>query len=99
MADGADLPPDDAALLAVGAHGMLSSVSVAKATIATLRLHWGRLDEATVLRLLGRAEDQLGFLADALADLVRGIPSEARQALDQLQPPADPSGPPPPRRS
>ncbi len=86
MADGTAIPPDDAALLAVGAHGMLSSVSVAKATIATLRLHWGRIDEETTLRLLGRAEDQLTFLGEALADLVRGIPSDARQALDALAP-------------
>ena len=90
MADGADPHPEDAALLAVGAHGLLSSVSVAKATIATLRLHWARLDEETILRLLGRAEDQLAFLGEALADLVRGIPADARQALDAMQP-TDPS--------
>ena len=91
MADGADPQLDDATLLAVGAHGMLSSVSVAKATIATLRLHWARLDEETMLRLLARAEEQLAFLGEALADLVRGIPVEARQALDAMQP-KDPAG-------
>ena len=74
----------DATLTSVAAHGMLNSVGVAKATISTIRLHWNRLDEETVLRLLVRAEAQLTFLGDTLGDLVRGIPSEARQLLDTL---------------
>lgn len=74
----------DAAITSVAAHGMLNSLGVAKATISTIRLHWGRLDDETVLRLLVRAEAQLTFLGDTLGDLVRGIPSEARQFLDTL---------------
>ena len=74
----------DAAITSVAAHGMLNSVGVAKATISTIRLHWDRLDEETILRLLLRAEAQLTFLGDTLGDLVRGIPSETRQFLDAL---------------
>ncbi len=77
-------PSDDAALTSVAAHGMLNSVGVAKATVATLRLHWGQIDEDTCLRLLARAEEQLGFLADSLVELVRGIPVETRDFLDGL---------------
>ena len=74
----------DAALTSVAAHGMLNSLGVAKATVSTIRLHWSRLDEETILRLLVRAEAQLTFLGDTLGDLVRGIPSEARAFLDTL---------------
>jgi hypothetical protein len=77
--------PDDAALTSVAAHGLLNSVGVAKATVATIRLHWGTLDEATCLRLLERAEEQLSFLGESLSDLVRGIPGDTRQYLDGLQ--------------
>ena len=81
-----DLEPHaiDAALTSVAAHGMLNSLGVAKATISTIRLHWNRLDEETCLRLLLRAEAQLTFLGDTLADLVRGIPAETREFLDAL---------------
>ena len=76
---------DNAAITSVAAHGMLNSLSVAKATVATLRLHWSQLDEETCLRLLGRAEEQLGFLGETLLDIVRGIPSETREYLDTLR--------------
>ena len=79
----------DAAVASVSAHGMLNSLGVAKATVATLRLHWASLDEETCLRLLGRAEEQLTFLGESLADLVRGIPGETRDFLDTLQPRRD----------
>jgi hypothetical protein len=82
--DRMDSAQADAALTSVAAHGMLNSLGVARATIATLRLHWGRLDEETCQRLLQRAEDQLTFLTDSLADLVRGIPGEARRELDEI---------------
>jgi hypothetical protein len=73
-----------AAITSVAAHGLLNSVGVAKATVATLRLHWGSLDEATCLRLLARAEEQLSFLGESLSDLVRGIPGDTRAYLDAL---------------
>jgi len=79
-----DPAKNDAALTSVAAHGMLNSLGVARATVATLRLHWGRLDDETCLRLLQRAEDQLTFLGDTLGDLVRGIPGEARRVLDEI---------------
>lgn len=85
MADGSEGRNDGAAITSVAAHGMLNSLGVAKATVATLRLHWSKLDEETCIRLLTRAEEQLGFLGDSLADLARGIPGETREFLDSLQ--------------
>jgi hypothetical protein len=84
MADGPPGSSDEAGLLSVAAHGMLQSLGIAKATIATLRLHWGDLDEATSRRLLERAEEHLAFLGESLIDLVRGTPAEVREALDAL---------------
>lgn len=75
----------DAGLLSVEAHGMLNSLTVALATVATLRLSWGEIDDAHCLRLLGRAEEQLVLLSDTLTDLVRGIPAETRTFLDELR--------------
>ena len=69
-------------MLSVASHGMLNSVGVAKATVATLRIHWGALDDDTCLRLLARAEEQLTFLGETLHDLVRGLPAETRDFLD-----------------
>ena len=74
----------DAAITSVAAHGMLNALAVARATVTTLRTHWTRLDPETCENLLGRAEDQLAFLGDLLGDLVRGIPPETRQVLDEL---------------
>ena len=80
-----DTEGNDAALTSVVAHGMLNSLGVARATVATLRLHWTRLDDETCLRLLQRAEEQLAFLSESLADIVRGIPGEARRVLDEIE--------------
>lgn len=74
-----------AAITSVAAHGMLNSLGVAKATVATLRLHWSQLDDDTCTRLLGRAEEQLGFLGDTLLDIVRGLPPETREFLDSMR--------------
>jgi hypothetical protein len=95
-----DTAQTDAALTSVAAHGMLNSLGVARATVATLRLNWSRLDEATCLRLLQRAEDQLAFLSEMLGDLVRGIPGETRSVLDEIDLSRhDPSGREGPSRS
>lgn len=75
----------DAGLLSVEAHGMLNSLTVALATVATLRSSWGEIDEEHCLRLLGRAEEQLVLLSDTLTDLVRGIPIDTRTFLDELR--------------
>ena len=85
MAECAEPRNDTAAITSVAAHGMLNSLGVAKATVATLRLHWDKLDQETCVKLLTRAEEQLGFLGDSLSDLVRGIPGETREFLDSLQ--------------
>jgi hypothetical protein len=84
MAEDPDDAGIDAALSSVAAHGMLNSVAVARATLTTLRLHWARFDPQAREQLLLRAEAHLVFLGDLLGDLVRGIPAEARDALDAL---------------
>ena len=89
MAEQTEDRTEESAITSVAAHGMLNSLGVAKATVATLRLHWGKIDDETCVRLLGRAEEQLGFLAESLTDLVRGIPTETRHFLDSLQERAD----------
>jgi hypothetical protein len=85
MAEDGTTDADSAAITSVAAHGMLNSLGVARATIATLRLHWAQLDEETCVRLLGRAEEQLTFLGETLSDIVRGIPSDTRAYLDTLR--------------
>lgn len=84
MADGTAPGTSDASINAVAAHGMLHSLTVAKGSVETVRQHWERLDPETRLRLLARAEEHLAFLSQSLGDLIRGIPSEARQFLDSL---------------
>ena len=85
MADGTGPGSSDASINAVAAHGMLHSLTVAKGAVETVRQHWESLDPETRVRLLARAEEHLAFLAESLSDLIRGIPSEAREFLDSLQ--------------
>ncbi len=75
----------DLGLTALEAHGMLNSLSVVRATVSTIRLHWGRIEDERCIELLERAEEQLVFLSDSLSDLVRGLPSDAREFLDELR--------------
>src|SRR5438874_560703 len=86
-------PVDADASISVAAHGMLNALSVARATVTTIRTHWSHFDDDTRDRLLSRAEEQLAFLGDLLGDLVRGIPPETRAVLDELRverrPPTD----------
>jgi hypothetical protein len=84
MADGTGSGSNDASINAVAAHGMLHALTVAKGAVETVRQHWERLDPETRVRLLSRAEEHLAFLAESLGDLIRGIPSEAREFLDSL---------------
>lgn len=74
----------DAARTSVAAHGMLNSLGVARATVATLRLHWTAIDEVTREDLLRRADDHLAGLSEMLFGLVRGIPLETSVATDDL---------------
>lgn len=64
---------------------MLNSLSVVRATVSTLRLHWGKIEDDRCLSLLERAEVQLEFLSESLSDLVRGIAPETRAFLDDLR--------------
>ncbi len=66
---------------------MLNSLSVVRATVSTLRLHWGKIEDDRCLSLLERAEVQLEFLSESLSDLVRGIAPETRAFLDDLRQP------------
>lgn len=75
----------DEGLLSVEAHGMLNSLTVALATVSTLRSSWGEIDDERCLHLLGRAEEQLVLLSDTLTELVRGIPAETLTFLDDLR--------------
>lgn len=84
MADDATSLPGQEAITSVAAHGLLNSLAVAEAAVATLRLHWGELDEETIRGLLARAEEQLSLLGESLIDLVRGIPVDTRACLDPL---------------
>lgn len=85
MADDATSVPGGEAITSVTAHALLNSLAVAKAAVATLRLHWDELDEEARRGLLARVEGQMASLGESLADLVRGIPVEARGALDALE--------------
>lgn len=84
MADGTGPGSSDASINAVAAHGMLHSLTVAKGAVETVRQHWESLDPELRIGLLTRAEEHLAFLAESLGDLIRGIPSEAREFLDSL---------------
>lgn len=85
MADDFDVAGFEVGLTAVEAHAMLNHLSVARATVSTLRLHWGKIEEEKCIHLLERAEEQLVYLGDSLGDLVRGIPQETRSFLDGLR--------------
>lgn len=85
MADETNAAALGLGLTSVEAHGMLNSLSVVRATVSTLRLHWGKIDDERCLSLLERAEEQLEFLSESLGDLVRGIPQETRAYLDDLR--------------
>jgi hypothetical protein len=74
--------PDD--LLAVMAHGLLHSMGVIAGAAETMKLHWGRLDDAIKLELLDKMIAQAALVTGVLGDLVRSGQPELVDALDHL---------------
>ena len=82
MASGVDL---DDTLMAVMAHGLLTSMSVVTGSIGLLKEAWDELDPAERQSLLAKAEEQALHVGAVLTDLVRGLPAEVLRHLDQLR--------------
>jgi K+-sensing histidine kinase KdpD len=76
---------DDDALIAVMAHGLLTSMSVVTGTIGLLREAWEEFDAAERGTMLAKAEEQALHVGAVLNDLVRGLPPEALRLLDELR--------------
>lgn len=75
----------DDAVLAVAAHAMLNSVAVAYGSVEVVRSAAHRLSAAQVDELLDRALAQLDLVSGILGDLVRGLPPQIVDAMDELQ--------------
>ena len=90
---------DDAdALLAVVAHGLLNAVVPAKGAASLLLQPGGNLKpevQAELLEMIGR---RLDLVVDTLQDLVRGIPPEIRDVLEDMGPTTTAEPAPAPRR-
>ena len=82
MASDVDL---DDALMAVMAHGLLTSMSVVTGSIGLLRDAWEDIDPAERDALLAKAEEQALHVGAVLTDLVRGLPAEVLSQLDHLR--------------
>ena len=82
MASDVDL---DDALMAVMAHGLLTSMSVVTGSIGLLRDAWEDIDPAERDALLAKAEEQALHVGAVLTDLVRGLPAEVLSQLDRLR--------------
>ena len=82
MASDVDL---DDTLMAVMAHGLLTSMSVVTGSIGLLRDAWEDIDPAERDALLAKAEEQALHVGAVLTDLVRGLPAEVISQLDHLR--------------
>ena len=82
MASDVDL---DDTLMAVMAHGLLTSMSVVCGSIGLLRDAWEDIDPAERDALLAKAEEQALHVGAVLTDLVRGLPAEVIAQLDHLR--------------
>jgi hypothetical protein len=82
MASEVDL---DDTLMAVMAHGLLTSMSVVTASLGLLREAWEDFDPAERETLLAKAEEQALHVGAVLGDLVRGLPAEVIEQLDHLR--------------
>jgi signal transduction histidine kinase len=76
---------DDDALVAVMAHGLLTSMTVVTGSIGLLREAWDELDPVEREAVLAKAEEQALHVGAVLNDLVRGLPPEALRLLDELR--------------
>jgi hypothetical protein len=75
----------DDTLMAVMAHGLLTSMSVVTASIGLLRDAWEDIDVDERDTLLRKAEEQALHVGAVLTDLVRGLPAEVITQLDHLR--------------
>jgi signal transduction histidine kinase len=74
----------EADLTAVVAHSLLNSMSVVMGTIELLQTHGEVLEPGQRAQHLARALAQSRHVTGVLQDLVRGLPPEVRQMLDEL---------------
>ena len=79
-----DLDLDDT-LMAVMAHGLLTSMSVVTASLGLLRDAWEDFDADERETLLAKAEQQALHVGAVLTDLVRGLPADVIKQLDHLR--------------
>ena len=79
-----DLDLDDT-LMAVMAHGLLTSMSVVTASLGLLRDAWEDFDADEREKLLAKAEQQALHVGAVLTDLVRGLPADVIKQLDHLR--------------
>ena len=81
---------DDAdAMLAVVAHGLLNAVVPARGAASLLLQPGGNLKPEVQAELLEMISRRLDLVVDTLQDLVRGIPPEIRDVLEDMGPTAE----------
>ena len=74
----------DDATLAVIAHGLLNSVSAIQMGAHALREGWERMTEKQRSDVLGVVADQAAHVRGVLQDMIRGLPPEVIQVLNEL---------------
>ena len=75
----------DDTLMAVMAHGLLTSMSIVTGSVGLVREAWNELEPAERDTLLAKAEEQALHVGAVLNDLVRGLPPEVLAHLDHLR--------------
>jgi hypothetical protein len=70
---------------AVVAHGLLTSMAVVSAGVATIWEHWGDLSPAKRNYLFERILAHASIVNDGLRDLTRGLPEETLAEFDAIQ--------------
>lgn len=73
---------DEGALYAVMAHGLLSSVALIQGAVKMMGE--GSLDAEKEARMLAIIDEQSQYLAEALRDIVRGLPPEVVRQLNAI---------------
>lgn len=81
----------DRTAIAVTAHSLLQSVSVILAAAEMIQTHGNQLGGSRQDELLDLIGAQGRHIAGVLVDLVRGVPPEVLEVLDELRP-APPTG-------
>lgn len=76
---------DEDELMAVVAHGLLQPLAAAQLAVATALDNAEVLDKEEIVRIVAMAKPHLALVVDLVKDLVRGLPAEVAQELDQLR--------------